>query len=142
MIEHESVNREHASLTAINHEKVAVFGGFTDDFRNDGYIVNFCSKQFTPILGKQSDLKFECMSQTQWVGRKRHMTLGYCNHNLHLVQLKFVSNRFQELRSFNKIGYYSKSYEQALQEEQKKQDEQQQMQQWKQEIEQRKQEMQ
>ena len=76
LLEHPKVARCYASVTLINHEKVAVFGGIKKSQTNDGYLINLRTQQFTPILGKDIDFKFECFTQTQWVGSNRHITLG------------------------------------------------------------------
>ena len=75
------------------------------------------------------------------------MTLGTSNDDyMHLVQFKFVSDRFQELRSFKKVGYAyytdQEKLEEKQQREQMKQERQQRMQQRGQERAERKQKIQ
>ena len=55
LLQDEIVARENAAVTCLSPQKIAVFGGFHRGgryFRNDGYILNVCTKQVTPILGK------------------------------------------------------------------------------------------
>ena len=66
LLNHDSVGREHAAVTGISLDKIAVFGGFlkNDGFKNDGYMISLSTKQVTPILGRAKDFKIGCNSQT------------------------------------------------------------------------------
>ena len=77
-----------ASITAISADKFAVFGGLDQEnpFLNNGYIYNLSSQQIKPILGRENDLGFTCYSQTSWIGKQRHVTLGEDEYGyVHLV---------------------------------------------------------
>ena len=83
-----NVARIDAAVSAINPQKLVVFGGFNRGFLNTGYVLDITSKQVKCILGKAGDFAFRTFTQTQWTGNKRHVTLGEDKDGfLHLVQL-------------------------------------------------------
>ena len=73
---------------------------------NTGYIFDVETHSLYTILGKQNDKGFNCWSQTVWVGKQRHVTLGSDKWNkLHLVQMQYEHLRYAELRSVKKLGH-------------------------------------
>ena len=85
LLEHEIVGRSSASVTSISPHRLAIFGGN----HNDGYLLNLKMEEVKPILGKVSDFKFNCKSQTQWLGSKRHITLGNDANEEYVQKLSF-----------------------------------------------------
>ena len=79
-------------------------------FLNTGYVFDVKTHSLHAILGKKNDKEFSCMSQTVWVGKQRHVTLG-CDKwgKLHLVQMQYENMRYAELRSIKKLGHFEEN---------------------------------
>ena len=123
LLQDENVSRAHAAVTWLSSDQLVVFGGLNANGskRKDGYIVKVLDKQVTSILGKGADSKFNCHTQTQWVGGRRHITLGVDDDQyIYLEQLNFIKESFQELRSIEKLGHRFKTNEQLHQEQQQR----------------------
>ena len=83
-----------------------VYGGFSNVELNSGYIFDVKTHSVHSILGKQNDIAFTCYSQTVWVGKQRHVTLGLDKRSkLHLVQMQYEHQRYAEVRSIKKLGH-------------------------------------
>ena len=79
--------RSYAAVSAISATKFMVYGGNKPGSNvNSGYVFDVKTRSLHGILGKQSDLAFTCYSQTVWIGKQRHVTLGLDKYaKLHLV---------------------------------------------------------
>jgi len=89
-----------------------VFGGFNKGTLNSGYIFDVETHSVHSILGKQNDIAFQSFSQTVWVGKQRHVTLGVDKRSkLHLVQMQYEHQRYAEVRSIKKLGHETENDE-------------------------------
>ena len=81
------VERQSAAVSAISATKFLVYGGDKPGgFLNSGYVFDVKTRSLHGILGKQNDIAFTCYSQTVWIGKQRHVTLGRDKYaKLHLV---------------------------------------------------------
>ena len=81
------VERGKAAVSAISATKFLVYGGSKPGGAlNSGYVFDVKTRSLHGILGKQNDLAFDCFSQTVWIGKQRHVTLGIDKYEkLHLV---------------------------------------------------------
>ena len=72
------VENKCAAVAAVSATKIIVFGGCNSAnfIKNDGYIFDTTSYEVQPILGDETDIKFETLTQTQWMGKHRFATLG------------------------------------------------------------------
>lgn len=101
------IARSWAAVTSIRPSKIVIFGGLDgDNADNNGYIFDLSCNQVKPILGRSADVGVTFHSQTQWIGSKRHLTLGVDKDDyVHLVQLQFEKDQYQELRSLRSLGH-------------------------------------
>ena len=100
----ELVKRQYSAMTAISSNRIAVYGGYYA--QAFGYVFDTEKQEVRPILGRDGDLYFETLTHTQWIGGNRYVTIGQDNNSYyHMVQLKWESERYSEVRSVHSYGH-------------------------------------